>query len=80
MRTPILSSLNVFYKINCKNCDSVHIGQTSRYLTNNERINGHTRSKRIPIQIPNAALSEHFMKEKHYFDSDNVQILTKALW
>ena len=65
-------STGVVYKINCKNCEKLYIGQTSRAL----------RSRRAALTCDkNSLLAQHCMKNNHEFDFNNVKIIGRCpLW
>ena len=62
-------SSGVIYKINCKDCDKVYIGQTSRALEHKRAI--FTGDK-------NSLLAQHFIKNSHEFDLDDVKIIDRC--
>jgi len=64
----------IVYKINCKNCDKVYIGQTKRHLA--------TRIKEHYNNINNTSgnfsvLTDHRLTFNHDFDWSNPNILHK---
>ena len=64
-------SSGVIYKINCKDCDKVYIGQTSRALRSRTR--EHKRA--IFTGDKNSLLAQQFIKNSHEFDLDDVKII-----
>lgn len=66
-KQPINKISHVVYKINCKGCDGIYIGETMQLL--GDRINGHKYSKN------STALKKHQNSTKHDFDFENVTIL-----
>ena len=64
----------VIYKINCKDCDKVYIGQTSRALRSRTR--EHKRA--IFTGDINSLLAQHFIKHNHDFDLDDVKIIDRC--
>jgi len=63
---------NVVYKLTCKNCDVVYVGQTKRKL--NTRIAEH--KKDINKKISNhSVITEHRIEFDHDFDWENPRIL-----
>lgn len=60
---------NCVYKLKCKECSGVYIGQTTQYIK--ERINGHKYAKN------STALKKHELTTNHGFDFDNCEILHK---
>ena len=67
-------SSGVIYKINCKDCDKVYIGQTSRALRSRTR--EHKRA--IFTGDKNSSLAQHFIKNSHEFDLDDVKIIDRC--
>ena len=67
---------NLVYKINCKDSDLGYIGQTNQYL--HKRVYQHKNDCKITnIDKTNkTALASHHFELQHYFDFDNVEILT----
>ena len=61
----------VIYKINCKNCDKVYIGQTSRALRSRTR----EHKKAIFTGERNSLLTRHCIQINHQFDLDDVKII-----
>jgi len=60
------------YKISCKNCDAIYVGQTKRKL--NIRISEHrNRINRKSTNI--TVITEHRLRHNHDFDWLNVKIL-----
>lgn len=66
---------NIIYKIPCKSCEGVYIGQSKQYLKN--RIKQHENSTKLDIKDPNTstALSEHTFNNFHKFDFGNTTII-----
>ena len=67
-------STGVIYKINCKDCDKVYIGQTSRALRSRTR--EHKRA--IFTGDRNSLLTQHCIKNNHNFDLDDVKIIDRC--
>ena len=67
-------STGVIYKINCKDCDKVYIGQTSRALRSRTR--EHKRA--IFTGDRSSLLVQHCKKHNHEFDLDNVKIIDRC--
>ena len=67
-------STGVIYKINCKDCDKVCIGQTSRALKSRTR--EHKRA--IFTGDRNSLLTQHCIKHNHNFDLDDVKIIDRC--
>jgi len=64
----------VVYKIPCKNCEGVYIGQTSKKLET--RTAQHKRDFNNRSLQPNrTAMTKHCVDKNHEFDFDNVQLL-----
>ena len=63
---------NLVYKISCKDCDKVYIGQTKIYLKTRvkEHKDNYTKHPR-----EYTALTKHKIDNSHRFDFDNVKIL-----
>lgn len=68
-KVPVSKQTHIVYKIPCKDCQSVYIGQTMQHL--NDRLNGHKYSKNI------TALKKHINQTKHSFNFDNTKIINK---
>ena len=64
-------STGVIHKINCKNCDKVYIGQTSRALRSRTR--EHKRA--IFRGDRNSLLTQHCVENNHDFDLDDVKVI-----
>ena len=64
----------MIYKINCKDCDKVYIGQTSRALRSRTR--EHKRA--IFTGDRNSLLAQHCIKHNHDFDLDDVKIIDRC--
>ena len=59
------------YKVKCRDCEAVYIGQTGRKI--NKRIKEHCHS--ILNNVKNTAISTHCMENNHFLDTDNVKLL-----
>lgn len=71
-RLDISKQTDIIYRIKCKMCDSIYVGQTKRHLIT--RINEHRRN--INISTGNfSVVSEHRLKFNHDFDWSNVSVL-----
>ena len=64
----------MIYKINCKDCDKVYIGQTSRALRSRTR--EHKRA--IFTGDKNSLLAQHCKNHNHDFDLDDVKIIERC--
>jgi len=64
---------NVVYKIMCKDCDVLYVGQTGRQLKT--RMSEHRNHIRW-----NTSLTEYRLQMEHDFDWDNIQILDEELY
>ena len=62
------------YKINCKDCDKVYIGQISSALRS--RTKEHKRA--IFTGDRNSLLTQHCVKNNHDFDLDDVKIIDRC--
>mgnify|MGYP001792981060 CR=1 FL=1 len=67
-------STGVIYKINCKDCDKVYIGQTSRALRSRTR--EHKRA--IFTGDRNSLLTQHCIKNNHDFDLNDVKVIDRC--
>ena len=66
-------STGVVYKINCKNCEKLYIGQTSRALRSRTK-----EHKRAALTCDkNSLLAQHCMKNNHKFDFNNVKVIDR---
>lgn len=85
-KDPLVRELksNVCYKVQCKNCDNVYIGQTGRHVKT--RMAEHRRdvtpkkkngnSSNTPRNTPNkTALKKHHETKGHTFDFENYKII-----
>lgn len=70
-KTPLMQTSNIVYKIPCKHCDSVYVGQTTQSLK--QRITQHKSDTRIGKK--SCALSIHARNSGHIFDYENARIL-----
>jgi predicted GIY-YIG superfamily endonuclease len=59
------------YKINCKDCEAVYIGQTGRSLE--KRLKEHRNS--IINNNKNTGIATHRIDNNHFIDSGNIQLL-----
>jgi len=66
-------STGVIYKINCKDCDKVYIGQTSRAL----RFRTREHKRAIFTGDRNSLLAQHCIKDNHVYDFDDVKIIDR---
>ena len=62
------------YKIKCKDCDCVYIGQTSRVLKT--RVKEH--AKAIATLDENSLLAKHHMRHNHQIDLPSVEIVDRS--
>jgi len=67
-------STEIVYKINCKNCDQVYIGQTKRHLET--RLKEHRNNIKNPSGNY-SVVTEHRLSLNHDFDWDKPEILHK---
>ena len=65
----------IVYKIRCKSCDSVYVGQTSRALKT--RVKEHV--KPIATLDENSMLAKHHVLHNHETDLENVEIIDRSL-
>ena len=68
------ASRGVVYKIKCKNCDSVYVGQTLRALKT--RMKEHTKA--IKTLDKNSLLTKHHVFHGHQRDLEDVEIIDKS--
>ncbi|XP_068723371.1 uncharacterized protein [Montipora capricornis] len=68
------ASRGIVYKIKCKDCDCVYIGQTSRALKT--RVKEH--SKAIATLDEKSLLAKHHMRYNHQIDLMNVEIVDRS--
>ena len=64
----------VVYKIKCKDCDSVYVGQTSRALKTRVKEN----TKAIETLDKNSLLAKHHVFHGHQIDLENVEIIDRS--
>jgi len=69
---PKASNMNVVYKISCKNCDALYVGQTCTQLKT--RISEH-KSHISRNTSTHSVIMEHRLQFKHDFDWEGVEIL-----
>ena len=62
------------YKIKCKDCDCVYIGQTSRALKT--CVKEHTKA--IATLDENSLLAKHHMRHSHQIDLASVEIVDRS--
>ena len=62
------------YKIKCKDCDCVYVGQTSRALKT--RVKEH--AKAIATLDENSLLAKHHMLHSHEIDLENEEIVDRS--
>jgi len=67
-----LSKNNVIYKIFCKNCEAIYIGQTKLQLRT--RLREHKNNLKQD-QSKHSVISEHIIKYNHSFDWVNTKIM-----
>ena len=65
----------IVYKIKCKDCDCVYVGQTSRALKT--RVKEH--AKAIATLDKNSLLAKHHMLNGHQIDLESVEIVDRSL-
>ena len=64
---------NLVYKIKCKDCPSVYVGQTMQLLK--KRVQQHKSSTKNPISKSSGVAEHIFMFPDHNIDFDNIDIL-----
>ena len=69
------ASRGTVYKIKCKDCDCVYVGQTSRALKT--RVKEH--AKAIATLDKNSSLAKHHMLNGHQIDLESVEIVDRSL-
>jgi hypothetical protein len=62
----------VVYKLNCKDCNALYVGQTKRKLKT--RIKEHIHNIKLETSKL-SVISEHRLQQNHSFDWENVKIL-----
>mgnify|MGYP002260032081 CR=1 FL=1 len=67
-------NIGIVYKIRCKSCDSVYVGQTSRALKT--RVKKH--AKAIATLDENSLLAKHHVLHNHEIDLENVEIIDRS--
>ena len=68
------ASRGIVYKIKCKDCDCVYVGQTSRALKT--RVKEH--AKAIATLDKNSLLAKHHMLNGHQIDLESVEIVDRS--
>jgi len=68
------ASRGIVYKIKCKDCDCVYVGQTSRALKT--RVKEH--AKAIATLDKNSLLAKHHMLNGHQIDLKSVEIVDRS--
>ena len=63
----------MFYKICCKECSSIYIGQTKCRLK--DRIKEHNDIKSVVAGVGVSGVADHVLNTSHSIDWDNVTIL-----
>lgn len=68
---------DVVYKIQCKQCNAVYIGETTQKLGTRAKQHEYDCKKKLNSTTTNnlSALAKHARNNKHEFDFENVQIL-----
>ena len=66
-----LETKNSIYKINCKNCESVYIGESSKVV--GDRVKEHSSNVRRRYQ--GSLIYKHNNETGHEFDFDNPKVL-----
>ena len=64
----------IVYKIKCRDCAAVYIGQTSRSLKTRIKEHNHAIAK----LDRNSLLAQHYLQTKHNIDLDDVQIIDRC--
>jgi len=64
----------IVYKIRCKSCDSIYVGQTSRALKS--RVKEH--AKTIATLDENSLLAKHHVLHNHEIDLGNMEIVDRS--
>ena len=73
-RRTALETKNAIYKINCKNCDSVYIGESSKVV--GDRVKEHSSNVRRRYQ--GSLIYKHSNETGHEFDFDNPKVLNSS--
>ena len=68
------ASRGIVYKIKCKDCVCVYIGQTSRALK--MRVKEHTKA--IATSDENSLLAKHHMRHSHQIDLTSIEIVDRS--
>ena len=64
----------IVYKIRCKSCDRVYVGQTSRALKTRAK----EHAKAIATLDENSLLAKHHVLHNHEIDLENVEIVDRS--
>ena len=64
----------IVYKIQCRDCATVYIGETSRSLKTRIKEHNHAIAK----LDRNSLLAQHYLQTKHNIDLDDVQIIDRC--
>ena len=70
-RTTSLETKNAIYKINCKNCDSVYIGESSKVVGDHVK----EQSSNVRRRYQGSLIYKHSNETSHEFDFDNPKVL-----
>lgn len=70
-QTPLQEKSSVVYKIECKDCDKVYIGQTKQKM----RSRNYGHKSKVREQQGNGGLASHALEHNHVFDFDGTKIL-----
>ena len=68
------ASRGVVYRIKCKDCDSVYVGQTSRALKTRVK----EQTKALATLDENSLLAKHHIIHSHRIDLKNVEIIDRS--
>ena len=68
------ASRGVVYRIKCKDCDSVYVGQTSRALKTRVK----EQAKALATLDENSLLAKHHIIHSHRIDLENVEIIDRS--
>ena len=88
-KTPKEKTCEVVYRIPCKSCDAVYIGETGRSLgtrleehrkdTNSKIDKKYTRSSRVQStsEVNKSAITDHVSQENHIIDWEGVKVMDR---
>lgn len=73
---PVANRSKLVYKVKCKNCDCVYIGETKQRLC--DRCYRHELNIRNKKTVGSSMLSQHAINENHEFDFSKIKIVQRA--